>query len=63
MIKLIIMDLDRTLLNDEKNISEYTAAILEECKAAGLKTADAICGDNNHDGVAKWLAKNILNKR
>jgi Cof subfamily protein (haloacid dehalogenase superfamily) len=36
MIK-IIMDLDGTLLTDDKNISEYNVSILKECKKAKIK--------------------------
>jgi len=41
MLKLIVADLDRTLLNDEKNISPYTLSILEKCKEKGIKVAFA----------------------
>jgi Cof subfamily protein (haloacid dehalogenase superfamily) len=34
---MIIMDLDGTLLNDDKNISNYTLSILERCKGTGIK--------------------------
>ena len=37
MIKMIVMDLDGTLLNDDKNISAYTMSILEKCKETGIK--------------------------
>ena len=37
MIKMIIMDLDGTLLNDDENISNYTLSILEKCKNNGIK--------------------------
>jgi Cof subfamily protein (haloacid dehalogenase superfamily) len=37
MIKMIIMDLDRTLLTDDKNISDYNVSILEKCKRAGIQ--------------------------
>ncbi|MDO4741483.1 MAG: Cof-type HAD-IIB family hydrolase [Eubacteriales bacterium] len=37
MIKLVAMDLDGTLLNGEKGVSEYTAQILRECEAKGVK--------------------------
>jgi hypothetical protein len=32
MVKMIIMDLDGTLLMSDKNISNYTLSILEKCK-------------------------------
>lgn len=41
MINLIVMDLDGTLLNDEKNVSKYTLNILKECRIAGIKLAFA----------------------
>lgn len=41
MINLIVMDLDGTLLNDEKKISEYTLNILKECRLIGIKLAFA----------------------
>jgi Cof subfamily protein (haloacid dehalogenase superfamily) len=36
-IKMIVMDLDGTLLTDDKNISNYTLSILEKCKNIGIK--------------------------
>jgi len=37
MIKMIVMDLDGTLLNSEKNVSDYSVSILNECKNMGIK--------------------------
>jgi len=37
MIKMIIMDLDGTLLDNDKNISDYTLSILEKCRNKGIK--------------------------
>jgi hydroxymethylpyrimidine pyrophosphatase-like HAD family hydrolase len=40
MIKMIVMDLDGTLLNDDrdgKNISSYTISILKKCKETDIK--------------------------
>ncbi|MDR1230333.1 MAG: HAD hydrolase family protein [Spirochaetaceae bacterium] len=37
MMKMIVMDLDGTLLTDDKNISDYTLAVLERCKNTGRK--------------------------
>ena len=37
MIKMIVMDLDGTLLNDDESISSYTISILEKCKEKGIK--------------------------
>jgi Cof subfamily protein (haloacid dehalogenase superfamily) len=36
-IKMIVMDLDGTLLTNDKNISNYTLSILEKCKTIGIK--------------------------
>ena len=35
--KIIVMDLDGTLLTDAKNVSEYSLSILEKCKALNIK--------------------------
>jgi len=36
-VKMIITDLDETLLNSDKCISEYTISVLEKCKLKGIK--------------------------
>lgn len=36
MVKMIVMDLDGTLLDENKNISSYTLLILEKCKNHGI---------------------------
>jgi Cof subfamily protein (haloacid dehalogenase superfamily) len=36
-IKMIVLDLDGTLLRDDKKISEYTISTLKKCKEKGLK--------------------------
>lgn len=36
MYKLILLDLDGTLLHSDKTISDYTASVLEECKRNGF---------------------------
>ncbi len=41
MIKLIVSDLDNTLLNSQQIISPYTAEILEKCRENGVVTAFA----------------------
>jgi Cof subfamily protein (haloacid dehalogenase superfamily) len=41
MVKMIIIDLDGTLLADDKNISDYNVSILEKCKKGGIKIAFA----------------------
>jgi Cof subfamily protein (haloacid dehalogenase superfamily) len=37
MVGMIVMDLDGTLLTDEKNISNYTLSILQKCKNNHIK--------------------------
>lgn len=41
MIKMIVTDLDNTLLQSNKSISEYTISILTECQSKGIKIAFA----------------------
>jgi Cof subfamily protein (haloacid dehalogenase superfamily) len=41
MVKMIVMDLDGTLLDDNKNISAYTLSIIEKCKTKDIKIAIA----------------------
>ncbi len=38
-VKMIVMDLDKTLLRSDNSISEYTKNILDECKKRGIITA------------------------
>ena len=40
-IKLIVTDLDRTLLRTDKSISDYTISVFEKCKEKGIMTAIA----------------------
>jgi Cof subfamily protein (haloacid dehalogenase superfamily) len=40
-IKMIVTDLDDTLLRRDKTVSEYTADIFRRCRAAGIRTAFA----------------------
>lgn len=41
MIKMIVTDLDNTLLRSDKSISEYTASILRKCQDKGIRIAFA----------------------
>jgi len=41
LIKMIVTDLDRTLLHSDKSISEYTAMILRQCQERGIKVVFA----------------------
>jgi len=40
-IKMIITDLDNTLLRSDKTISDYTAEVLKKCQSKGIKVAFA----------------------
>ena len=40
-IKMIVTDLDKTLLRSEVFISEYTADVFKQCRSKGIKTAFA----------------------
>ena len=40
-IKMIVCDLDGTLLRSDSSISDYTLDVLEKCRAAGIKIAIA----------------------
>lgn len=41
MIELIITDLDKTLLNDRKEVTDYTSEVLNKCRDKGIKIAYA----------------------
>jgi len=40
-IKMIVTDLDGTLLRSDKTVSKYTKSVLHRCCEAGIKTAVA----------------------
>ena len=41
-IKMIVTDLDNTLLRTDKTISDYTAGILNKCRQNGIKIVFAL---------------------
>jgi len=45
-IKMIVMDLDGTLLRSDKTISEYTIKALKKCQAQGIKIGIATARSN-----------------
>ena len=47
MVKMIIMDLDGTLLTNDKNVSEYTLSILRKCKSIDIKIVIATARSEN----------------
>ena len=52
-IKLIVTDLDGTLLRTDKTVSEYTASIFERCRDIGIKIAFATARPVR--AVTEWL--------
>jgi Cof subfamily protein (haloacid dehalogenase superfamily) len=40
-VRMIVTDLDRTLLRTDKTISDYTAGVLNRCRSMGMKIAFA----------------------
>ena len=51
-IKMIVTDLDGTLLRDDKSISEYTREILSRCRESGIKVVCATGRGGSADKVA-----------
>jgi Cof subfamily protein (haloacid dehalogenase superfamily) len=63
-IKLIVIDLDRTLLRSDKTISDYTANVLSRCRALGIKIVFATARPKNRVdelGIADLADMIILN--
>ena len=58
-IKLIVTDLDNTLLRRDKTISEYTASVFRRCRALGIKIVFATARPVR--AVNKWLNIDIQN--
>ena len=52
-IKLIVTDLDGTLLRSDKTVSDYTASIFSRCSKAGIKIVFATARPVR--AVTKWL--------
>jgi len=52
-IKMIVTDLDGTLLRQDKTVSEYTASVFKRCRALGIKTVFAT--GRPIRAVSKWL--------
>lgn len=53
MIKLIAIDLDGTLLNDEKTITAKTQTVLKQAKGQGVKVV--LCSGRPLPGIAQYL--------
>lgn len=52
-MRLIVTDLDRTLLRNDKSISEYTVEILNRCREAGYYIAFATARAEN--GMVRFI--------
>lgn len=60
-IKMIVLDLDGTLLRDDKSVSEYTIDTLKKCREKGIKvifatvrsTTDNVAPPEWFDGCVK----------
>lgn len=65
MIKAIITDLDRTLLRNDRSISEYTIGTLEKCKGNGLLVIAATARPERsiveYDNIIGFEAKITMN--
>lgn len=55
MWKLILLDLDGTLLRADKTVSDYTLDVLERCRAKGCKVA--ICTARGASNAEKYIAR------
>lgn len=59
--KLIITDLDGTLLHNDKTVSDYTAYVFEECRKQGILTCIATArGHTNAQQYIKCVNPDIL---
>ena len=52
-VKMIVTDLDNTLLRHDKTVSDYTASIFSRCRNAGIKIVFATARPVR--AVTKWL--------
>lgn len=55
MWKLILLDLDGTLLRTDKTVSDYTLTVLERCRTKGCKLA--ICTARGASNAEKYIAR------
>lgn len=54
-IKMIVTDLDRTLLRDDKTISDYTVAVLNHCREQGVKIVFATARPKNRIDIFPFI--------
>lgn len=61
MIRLLILDLDGTLLRRDKTISAYTRSVLERCRAKGIQIAVATArAERNAKAHTELIQPDIL---
>lgn len=64
--KLLLFDLDGTLLQSDKTISTRTLSALKKCRGMGnaidevKERADIVIGSNDEDGIAGFIENEIL---
>ena len=60
-VKLIALDLDDTLLNDNRGIDDYTVEVLQECAEKGIYVV--LCSGRAEDGILPFVRRlNIAGK-
>lgn len=60
-IKLLLFDLDGTLLRSDKSISEYTLSVLEKCRQKGILMGIATArGESNAPAIIPVIAPDIV---
>ena len=52
MVKMIVLDLDETLLKNDKSISEKTQSIIRQCRKSGIKVIYATGRGGSAEKVA-----------
>ena len=69
MIRMILTDLDHTLLRSDGSISDHTIDMLRICGKGiavsnaikeVLDMADEVTSSNDEDGVASWIERSCL---
>jgi Cof subfamily protein (haloacid dehalogenase superfamily) len=61
MVRMIVMDLDGTLLTSDKNISDYSVSILEKCKNEGIKIVIATArSEKSAERIIKLINPDIM---
>ena len=60
-VRMLVTDLDNTLLRSDKSISEYTASVFRRCREKGMKIVFATLTEYDPNGVPKIsIEENLL---